>query len=118
MIESILLILTGLVLVSVIISIILLTKSSTAKIETKFDSFDKNQERIEKTLKEELVQIREESSNNSRHLREETINSLKSFNDSLLQNMSNIANLQKDQLDTFSQQLNRLTASNEENAQR
>jgi len=114
MIESILLILTVLVLVSVIISIILLTKTSTAKIEAKFDSFEKNQERVEKTLKEELVQNREETSKNSKQLREETLISLKSFNDSLLQTMSNIANLQKDQLDTFSKQLNMLTASNEE----
>jgi DNA recombination protein RmuC len=114
MIESALLILTVLVSVSVIISIILLTKSSTAKIEAKFDSFEKNQERVEKTLKEEVVQNREETSKNSKQLREETLISLKSFNDSLLQTMSNIANLQKDQLDTFSKQLNILTTSNEE----
>ncbi len=103
---AILIILTALVSVAIILLLVLLTRNSNAKllqIETQLSAFEKNQERTERSLKEEIAQNREETTHNSRQLREEIINS-----------MANIANLQKDQLDIFSKQLTALTSSNED----
>lgn len=103
---AILIILTALVSVAIILLLALLTRNSNAKllqIESQLSAFEKNQERTERSLKEEIVQNREETTHNSRQLREEIINS-----------MTNIANLQKDQLDIFSKQLTALTSSNED----
>ena len=95
-----------LVSVAVILLIVLVTRSSNTKllqIEAQLSSFEKNQERTERALKEEIAKNREETAVNSKQLREEIIN-----------NMTNIANMQKDQLDIFSKQLTALTASNED----
>ncbi|MBI5847434.1 MAG: DNA recombination protein RmuC [Nitrospirae bacterium] len=80
----------------------------------KIDGLERNQERLERTLKEEISRNREEAGNSSRSLREEMMNSLKSFNDSLLNQMQKISSLQNEQFGTFTQQLNTLTQSNEQ----
>ncbi len=82
--------------------------------KTKIDGLEKNQERLERTLKEEISRNREEAGNSSRSLREEMTNSLKGFNDSLLNQMQKISSLQNEQFGTFTQQLNTLTQSNEQ----
>src|SRR3989337_1848641 len=105
MIEFLLIILTVLVVGAVILLIVLLIRSSNTKLlqfETQLASFEKNQEKTERTLKEEIAQNREEAGNSSKQLREEVSNSLKSFNDLLLNQMTKIATMQKDQLDIFS----------------
>jgi len=91
---------------ALVLLIVLLKRSSNTKllqIETQIESLGKNQEKIERTFKEEVAQNREEAGNNSRQLREEVVNQ-----------MTKIASLQKDQLDTFSKQLVNLTQSNEQ----
>ncbi len=80
----------------------------------KIDGIERNQERLERTVKEEISRNREEAGNSSRNLREEMMNSLKSFNDSLLNQMQKISSLQNEQFGTFTQQLNTLTQSNEQ----
>ena len=82
--------------------------------KTKIDVMEKNQERLERALKEEISRNREEAGTSSRNLREELINSLKGFNDSLLNQMQKISSLQNEQFGTFTQQLNTLTQSNEQ----
>jgi len=117
MVESLLAALTFLVAGAVVLLLILLKRSSNTKLlqfEALLTSFEKNQERTEKTLKEEIAHNREETSNNSKQLREEVGNSLTSFNESLLNQMKTIASLQKDQLDIFSKQLTNLTQTNEQ----
>ncbi|MDP3296226.1 MAG: DNA recombination protein RmuC [Thermodesulfovibrionia bacterium] len=117
MIEFLLIILTVLVVGAVILLIVLLIRSSNTKLlqfETQLASFEKNQEKTERTLKEEIAQNREEAGNSSKQLREEVSNSLKSFNDLLLNQMTKIATMQKDQLDIFSKQLTTLTQTNEQ----
>ncbi|MBI4849642.1 MAG: DNA recombination protein RmuC [Nitrospirae bacterium] len=100
------LVLTGLVSVAIVLLIVLLTRSFGPKllqIEAQLSSFEKNQERTERALKDEIAKNRDETASNSKQLREEIVVS-----------MTNIANLQKDQLDIFSNQLTALTASNED----
>lgn len=108
MVETLLIILTVLIAVAVVILFVLLTRSSNTntkllQFETQLSSFERNQERIEKTLKEEIAQNREEFTNSSKQLREEIVNS-----------MTKIANLQRDQLDVFSKRLDTLTQTNEQ----
>jgi len=103
---SLLIILIILVAGTFVLSLFLLKQSPSNKlmqIESQLASFEKNQERTERALKDEIAKNREETAANSKNLREEIINS-----------MTNIANLQKDQLDIFSKQLTALTVSNED----
>jgi len=106
MIEPVLIVLTILTMAALILLVVLLNRKPENRFlqfETQLTSFEKSQERTERSLKEEIAKNREETAANSRQLREEIVNS-----------MTNIANLQKDQLDIFSRQLSALTASNED----
>ncbi|MCK5138849.1 MAG: DNA recombination protein RmuC [Thermodesulfovibrionia bacterium] len=96
MVETLLIALLVLVTGTLIVSIILLTRNSLS-------DFDKQQERMGRSLKEEMTQNRGEASLNAKQLREEIVNS-----------MTKISNLQKDQLDIFSTQLTTLTRTNEQ----
>lgn len=86
----------------------------SARVEAQLLAIEKNQEKAERSVKEEMSLNREEAGGSARLLREEVATTLKTVNDSLLNQMANVAGMQKDQLDTFSNQLNTLTASNEE----
>jgi DNA recombination protein RmuC len=117
MIEMFLIAALVLLSVSIVLLLILLKQSSKLnlqQIESQLFSFEKNQEKTERTLKEEIARNREETANSSKDMREELSRSLATFNTSLLANMTNIANLQKDQLDIFAKQLTTLTGSNED----
>jgi DNA recombination protein RmuC len=95
----------------------LLKRSPDAKLlqlENQLSSLEKTQERTERTLKEEIATNREETTVNSKQLREEVGNSLKSFNDSLLTQMTRISELQEGRFKTFSSQLADLTQTNEQ----
>jgi len=116
MTESLLILLTVLSVAIIIMLVMLLTRSSDKKLlqfETHLTSLEKNQEKSERVIREEISKNREESSTNAKQLREEVSGSLKLFSDSLLARMMEIASLQKDQLEIFSKQLSSLTQSNE-----
>ncbi len=117
MIEILLVISIMGIIVLIVMSFQLLKRDSTLlwdQATTQIDSIERNQERLERTIKEEISRNREEAGNTSRNLREEMMNSLKSFNDSLLNQMQKISSLQNEQFGTFTQQLNTLTQSNEQ----
>lgn len=82
--------------------------------EQELKNFEKNQQRTESITKEEIAKNRTETSQNNQLSRQEMSNSLKSFGDSLLSRMAEIAGLQKNQLDTFSKQLSTQTRTTEE----
>ncbi len=83
-----------------------------------FDNLEKGLNKLESSLKDEVARNREEFSKNSRETREELTNSFKTFGDSISSRMSEVANLQKNQLDTFSNQLTTLTKTNEDKIER
>lgn len=83
-----------------------------------FENLEKGLNRLESSLKDEVARNREEFSKSSKETREELINSFKIFGDSISGRMSEIAVLQKNQLDTFSNQLTMLTKTNEERIER
>lgn len=85
--------------VSVVLVLVLLTRKSNAD----YSALEKSLERTERIIKEEIAQNRTELSD-----------SVRSFRDSLIANMGEIANLQKNQLEAFSGQLSSLTQMNEQ----
>lgn len=74
-----------------------------SEISNKLEQIEKNQERVERAVKEEIVQNRQES----RAV-------LRSFEDSLLNRMKENETSQKNQADTFLKQLSSLTIMNEQ----
>ncbi|MBW4054772.1 MAG: DNA recombination protein RmuC [Proteobacteria bacterium] len=87
--------------------------AENADVQKKIDGIEKNLERHERILREELARSREETHAGSRHMREETAGSITVLGDSLSRRMSDIAGLQKNQLQLFAAQLKELTLSNE-----
>jgi DNA recombination protein RmuC len=86
---------------------------TTGPVLARIDLAARGQERLETAVREEMARNREEHHASSRGLREEVGNSVQRFGDSLVSNAAELANLQKNQLDTFSRQLVALTESNE-----
>lgn len=95
--------------------VLLLSRSGKEllKLEALLENLVKNQERADAGLKEELSKSRIEAGQTAQLARQELSNTLKSFSDSLLSRMTEIATMQKQQLDTFSNQLSLLTGTNE-----
>src|SRR5207237_950724 len=75
----------------------------------RFDGLEKAQERMERSLKEEIAKNRDESQSNARNAREELAHSLKTYNDSILTRLAEGAHSQITQLDVFTKQLSTLT---------
>jgi len=104
-------------LLSVLLLIVVLTRlkgvGSASGLEARIDSLERQLERQERVLREELARNREEALQSARQGREENAAALNAFGDSLMKRMSEIAGLQKDQLEIFAGQLKNLTASNE-----
>ncbi len=87
--------------------------SETADLQNKIDGIEKLLERHERILREELARSREEAHAGSRRIREEMAGGITVLGDSLSKRMSEIAGLQKNQLELFAAQLKELTSSNE-----
>ncbi len=87
--------------------------SESSELHVKIDSLEKAFERHERFLRDEFARGREELLTGVRQSREEMTASMTVLGDSLLKRMSEIAGLQKNQLELFASQLKELTASNE-----
>lgn len=87
--------------------------AETADVQNKIDGIEKLLERHERVLREELARSREENHAGSRRVREEMTGSITLLGDSLSKRMSDIAGLQKNQLELFAARLKELTSSNE-----
>ena len=82
-------------------------------LQREFVSIKENSERAERVVREEIARNRDEAAMLAKQSREESTAAMKSFSDSLLLRMTEIATLQKNQLESFSQQLGTLTQTNE-----
>ena len=123
MMGNALLFLIALCCVVLIASVISLFKKVGAlrspTVEAQLALVEKNQERIERNLREEISKNREESIIQARQAREELAGSIALSFDSLLIRISEVSNLQKKTSLTFSaSQLVTLTKSNEERLNR
>ncbi|MGC9196355.1 MAG: DNA recombination protein RmuC [Syntrophobacteraceae bacterium] len=111
---GLLVVIAGLLGLNMVLVLILLRREvKTSSLTDRFESMEKNTEKLERGLREEISRSRQEASVAARQGREETLNVLRAFGDSLQTSMTNIARLQKQQLETFADLLRNLTASNE-----
>lgn len=115
---EILLVVSVIGIIALIIMIFQLLKRDSSPqwedVRLKLDAMDKNHERIERSMKDEISRSRDDASKSSRDLREEVSGSLKNSTDSLLNQMQKISSLQNEQFGTFTRQLAILTESNEQ----
>src|SRR3990172_8155483 len=106
---DILLIVTFVLLVAVVaLLLMLLRKASQADVPmlaSRLDAFEKAQERTERAVREEVARSRDELGKAAREQRQELTEAFKTFDDSLVQRMMDVASMQKGQLDAFSDQL-------------
>lgn len=105
-----------LVILAASLLFILLTRSVRSpllQLEGKFVALEKTLERSERLFSGEISKNREEATANARQVREELLQSVHLFNDSVLSRMAEIANLQRNQLDIFAAQLASLTKTND-----
>jgi DNA recombination protein RmuC len=108
-VTDILLIVTLVLLVAAVaILLMLLRKASqtdASELVSRLDAFEKAQERTERAVREEVAQSRDELGKAAREQRQELTGAFKTFGDSVVQRMMDVASMQKGQLDAFSGQL-------------
>jgi len=109
-----LLILLLLLTFTCLVLLLMLLKRTGGETTTRLDLLDRSLERSERVMRDEVARLREEMGQNSREGREEQGNALRAFGESLLKRMTDIAGFQKNQLDTFAEQLKTLTQLNEQ----
>jgi DNA recombination protein RmuC len=83
-------------------------------LQARFEAIERNEERVERSLREEMGRSREEAANLGKALREEVQTSLNAFGTSVREQMSETSQAQKNQLELFAGQLSALTRGNEE----
>ncbi|MDR3555407.1 MAG: DNA recombination protein RmuC [Syntrophobacteraceae bacterium] len=112
---ALLAVMAGLLGLNLIFILIVLRRNgeSSSALMARLESVEKNSERLERALRDEIGRNRQEAALVARQGREETGGALRSFGDSLQTSMTNIARLQKHQLETFADLLRNLTESNE-----
>jgi len=118
MTETLITILLGAGLIGLAVLVILLVKmsrlgSTQSQLEPRLEALERLLERGERTQREELARSREEAQTIGRQGREESLNAVKVLGDGLLQRMSELAGLQKSQLELFGDQLKTLTSTND-----
>jgi DNA recombination protein RmuC len=102
------LLLVGIVLLLTVVALLiaLLRKSSPASmLPSRLDAFEKAQDRTEHTVREEVARNRDEGGKAAREQRQELTEAFKSFGDSVVQRMMDIASAHEGRLDAFSAQL-------------
>ena len=108
---------TLMVLAALILLIVLIRRKPEnviASLQDDFESLGSKQERVEKVIKDEVIANRKETALSAQHARQELSLALKSSSESLQQRMVENIRIQKDQLDSFSQQLMAMAKLNEE----
>lgn len=111
-------ILSSLSLVCLLLLVVLLVqfqrqRAAQGPLHTRLENLERLLEKNERTTREELARGREELQTVSRQGREESFQGVKLLGDGLLQRMTELAGLQKSQLDIFAAQLKNLTDSND-----
>ena len=95
--------------VIVVLMFMILKKSAQSEtssvLPSRLDSLEKAQERTERVVREEVAQSRDELGKATREQRQELTEAFKSFGGAVAQRISDVAGVQKGQLETFSGQL-------------
>jgi len=75
-------------LLNLVVILLLLTRNFSKNLQTMISPLEKGLERIEKALREEMLQGRDESNRSAKLMREEMGNTFKSLSDTLLVSVS------------------------------
>src|SRR4051812_25655483 len=84
-------------------------------LQARLDAIERNQERVERSIREELGRGRDEAGTLGKALREEVQGSLNAFGSSVREQVAEMSLVQKHQLELFAGQLAALTRGSEEN---
>jgi len=82
-----------------------LAVNNSVPVETRLESIEKLQERTERTVKDEIAQSRGELSKSAGEQRQELSGAFKALGDSVGQRITDVAGVQKSQLESFSSEL-------------
>ncbi len=105
---NVLLILTVVLLVAGVVLLFMLlrrTSHTDPVVASRLDAFEKAQERIERAVREEVALSRDELGRAARDQRQELTDAFKTFGDSVVQRMTDVANTQQERLEAFSDHL-------------
>lgn len=100
-------------IVLLVVILVRLSRHGSHGLEMRLEALERLLEKQERMLREEMSRSREESLTAARQGRQENSAAVTALGDSLLKRMSEIAGLQKNQLEIFAGQLKTLTTSNE-----
>ena len=81
------------------------SKTDSSLFDSRFNAFEKALDRIEHAVREEVANSRDEIGKLQREQRQELSAAFKALGDSVVQQMKDIATMQKSQLEVFSEQL-------------
>ncbi len=114
--DVILILILTLIAVVIVLQLWLVRRSSVNlfPLTGKLEALLNQQERTDRLIREEISNFRIEMQTQARGERAELKESLKSFGDSIQAHMTEIAGLQRGQLEAFTAQLSLLTTSNEQ----
>ncbi|MFH1219125.1 MAG: DNA recombination protein RmuC [Candidatus Eisenbacteria bacterium] len=106
---DILLIVTLVLLVAAVALLLMLLRKASqtdaSVLASRLGAFESAQERTERAVREEVSRSRDELGKAAREQRQELTGAFKTFGDSVVQRMMDVANMQKGQLDAFSGQI-------------
>ena len=106
---DVLLIITVVLVVAVLVLLLMLTKKASPTdalaLASRLDAFEKAQERIEHGVRGEVASSREELGRAAREQRQELTEAFKTFGDSVVQRMMDVARTQKERIEVFSDEL-------------
>ena len=104
----------SLLIILVVILLIVALRAKPVRYDERFAQIESGQDKIDKSVREEISRNREEAGKIQVQNREELTKTLETFRAGLLGTMGQIADLQKAQLQTFQEQLGTLTTGNEQ----
>ena len=103
-----------LLVIVVVVLVGMLGRARQGGVGASLKQLESGQERGERLLREEMERAREEAGRSAQQVREELGGAVKDWGDSTVTNIGQLGLQQKGQLDTFSEQLVKLTNSNEQ----
>ncbi len=116
---DVLLVLVLIVLVAAVVLLVWVWRrqergTDLSPLVARLEASDRGQERIERAVREEVARNREEAGKQAQGLRQEVGATLKAVSETLAKTMDQLGTAQRTQLETFSNQLGKLTESNQQ----
>jgi len=106
-----------LVIVMIVINSIILKKvagPAPSPLEGRLDNFEKGVEKTEKSVTDQISRFRDESTANAREARSELNTAVQKSGDAVLSRVTELASLQKNQLDAFTSNITAIHQSSEQ----